>query len=106
MHIRRDDTVEVITGDDKGVRGRVLRVDPKKGRAIVEGINRVYRHLRASRKTPQGGRLEIEASMAISNLLPVCPKCNRGRRVAFRKDPDGKKHRHCRACDADLGGMY
>jgi large subunit ribosomal protein L24 len=104
-HIRRDDTVEVISGDDKGVRGRVLRVDTKKGVAIVEGVNQVYKHLRRSRRNPQGGRLEIEAPIRISNLLPLCPKCNRGRRVAIRADNGGKKHRRCAACDTDLGEL-
>jgi len=105
MNVRRDDTVEVTTGDDKGARGRVLRVDPKKGCAIVEGINRVYRHLRRSRKNPQGGRLEIEAPLRLSNLLPVCPKCNKASRVGFRKSEDGKKHRFCKQCDASLGEL-
>jgi len=105
MHIRRDDIVEIIAGDDKGVRGRVLRVDLDKDRAIVEGANRVYKHLRRSRKNPQGGRLEIEAPVRLSNLLPVCPKCDRGRRIAFRRDDQGNKHRFCRKCGTDLGEM-
>jgi large subunit ribosomal protein L24 len=105
MHIRRDDTVEVIAGDDRGTRARVLRVDPGKGRAIVEGVNRVYKHLRRSRKNPQGGRLEIEAPVQASNLLVVCPKCDKGVRVGSRKESDGKKHRVCRTCGADLGEL-
>jgi large subunit ribosomal protein L24 len=105
MHIRRDDTVEVRTGDDRGVRAKVLRVDPKKGRAIVEGVNRVFKHLRRSRKNPQGGRLEIEASIDVSNLLVVCSKCNKGVRVGRRTDDKGKKHRVCRQCGADLGEL-
>lgn len=105
MHIRRDDMVEVRTGDDKGVRAKVLRVDPKKGRAIVEGVNRVYKHLRRSRKNPQGGRLEIEASIDVSNLLVVCSKCNKGVRVGRHTDDKGKKHRVCRKCGADLGEL-
>jgi large subunit ribosomal protein L24 len=105
MHIRRDDVVEVIAGDDTGRRGKVLRVEPRKGRAIVEGINRVYRHLKRSRKNPQGGRLEIEASMHVSNLLVVCNKCNKGVRVGFCKETDGSKHRVCRKCGADLGEL-
>jgi large subunit ribosomal protein L24 len=103
MHIRRDDTVEIIAGDDKGARGRVLRVDPRKGRAIIEGVNRVYRHLKRSRKNPQGGRLEIEAPIQVSNLLPVCPKCNKATRVGSRQDEAGKKFRVCRQCGKDLG---
>jgi large subunit ribosomal protein L24 len=105
MHIRRDDIVEVIAGDDAGSRAKVLRVDPRKGRAIVEGVNRVYRHLRRSRKNPQGGRLEIEAPVHVSNLLVVCSKCDRGVRVGFRRDADGSKHRICRRCGADLGEL-
>ncbi len=105
MHIRRDDMVEVKAGDDKGARAKVLRVDPKKGRAIVEGVNRVHKHLRRSRKNPQGGRLEIEASIDASNLLVVCTKCNKGVRLGRRTDDKGKKHRVCRKCGADLGEM-
>lgn len=106
MHIRRDDMVEVIAGDDLGTRAKVLRVDPRKGKAIVEGVNRVYKHLKQrSRKAPQGGRLEIEAPMALSNLLVVCAKCDKGVRVGVRTEPDGKKHRVCRKCGADLGEL-
>jgi large subunit ribosomal protein L24 len=103
MHIRRDDTVEVITGDDRGRRARVLSVDPRKGRAVVEGVNRVYKHLRRSRKNPQGGRLEIEAPLHVSNLQLVCSKCDQAVRTGLKADADGKKHRVCRKCGADLG---
>jgi len=105
MHIRRDDLVEVIAGDDKGTRAKVLRVDPRKGRAIVEGVNRVYKHLKRSRKNPQGGRLEIEAPVHVSNLQVVCAKCDKGVRVGFRRETNGKKHRVCRKCGADLGEL-
>ncbi|MFO8012674.1 MAG: 50S ribosomal protein L24 [Phycisphaerae bacterium] len=105
MHVRRDDTVEVIAGEDRGVRARVLRVDRGKGQAIVEGVNRVYKHLRRSRRNPQGGRLEIEAPVDLSNLKVVCARCDKGVRVGVRTDEDGTKHRVCRACGADLGKM-
>jgi large subunit ribosomal protein L24 len=105
MHIRRDDLVEVITGDDKGTRAKVLRVDTQKARAVVEGVNRVYKHLRRSKKSPQGGRLEIEAPMAVSNLQVVCPKCNKAVRTGIRSDADHTKHRVCRKCGADLGEL-
>jgi large subunit ribosomal protein L24 len=97
--------VEVIAGDDKGMRAKVLRVDTGKGRAVVEGVNRVYKHLRRSKKSPQGGRLEIEAPMAVSNLKVVCNKCNKGVRTGKRIDADGTKHRVCRKCGADLGEL-
>ena len=105
MHIRRDDVVEVITGDDRGARAKVLSVDPRKGRAIVEGVNRVFKHLRRSRKNPQGGRLEIEAAIDVSNLQLVCTKCNKAVRTGIRAEPDGSKHRVCRKCGADLGEL-
>ena len=81
--VRKNDLVEVISGDHKGEQGRVLRVDPEKLRVFVEGINLVYRHLRPSRTNPQGGRIRKEASIHISNVLPVDPKTGRGVRVHF-----------------------
>lgn len=97
--------VLVIAGDDKGARAKVLRVDPRKGLAIVEGVNRVYKHLRRSRKNPQGGRLEIEAPVRCSKLMVICSKCDKGVRVGFRTDDKGKKHRLCRKCGGDLGEL-
>jgi large subunit ribosomal protein L24 len=105
MHIRRDDVVEVLAGDDRGRRARVLSIDPRKGRAVVEGINRVYKHLRRSRKNPQGGRLEIEAPLHVSNLQLVCAKCDKAVRPGTKVEADGKKHRVCRKCGADLGEL-
>ena len=110
MHVRRDDLVEVNTGDDKGTPAarkiaKVLRVIPKKNKVIVEGVNRVYKHLRRSRKNPQGGRLEIEASLDVSNLQLVCTKCDKAVRTGARVEADGKKHRVCRKCGADLGEL-
>ena len=105
MHIRRDDVVEVITGDDRGRRAKVLSVEPRKNKAVVEGVNRVYKHLRRSRKNPQGGRLEIEAALNISNLQLVCTKCDKAVRTGARVEADGKKHRVCRKCGADLGEL-
>jgi large subunit ribosomal protein L24 len=105
MPIRRDDVVEVIAGDDRGRRAKVLSVMPRKRRAVVEGVNRVYKHLRRSRKNPQGGRLEIEASLDLSNLQLVCTKCDKAVRTGTRVEADGKKHRVCRKCGADLGEL-
>ena len=105
MTIRRDDVVEVIAGDDRGRRAKVLSVQPRKNLAVVEGVNRVYKHLRRSRKHPQGGRLEIEASIQISNLQLVCTKCDKAVRTGIRSEPDGKKFRVCRKCGADLGEL-
>ncbi len=87
-HIRRDDTVVVISGAHKGQRGKVLRVMPKKQLVVVEGVNLVYRHVRPSRRNPQGGRLEKEAPLQISNVLPLDPKTNGPARVRFELQRD------------------
>ena len=102
MHIRVDDIVEVIAGEDK-VRGRVLKVLRGDGRIIVEGVNRVYRHIRRSQKNPQGGRLSKEMPIDISNVMLVCPSCNQAARTGARFRGDGTKERFCKKCDAAIG---
>ena len=69
--VKKGDQVEVITGDDRGIRGKVLRVDLAGQKVVVEGVNRVYKHVRPSRKNPQGGRLEVERPIHISNVVRV-----------------------------------
>jgi large subunit ribosomal protein L24 len=105
MHIRKGDQVEVITGDDaeKGVARRVLRVVPKENKVVVEGVNRVYKHLKPDRRNPQGGRLSKEMPIAISNVLLYCPTCRRGVRLGHRYDANGRKERYCRKCTTGLG---
>ena len=71
MHIKKDDIVEVITGDDKDARAKVLRIDHSAGKLVVEGVNRVYKHVRRSQRNPQGGRLSKEMPVQISNVLLV-----------------------------------
>ncbi len=90
--VRKDDIVEVIAGEHRGARGKVLRVDPDKQRVVVEGVNMVYRHVRKSRRHPQGGRIQKEAPIHLSNVLPVDPRTGRGTRVRFRSEfgPAGK----------------
>ena len=92
-HVRKGDMVVVIAGNDRGRTGEVLRVDAAAGKVLVQGVNRVYRHLRPSRRHPQGGRIQKEMPVSISNVLPVDPKTNRPTRVAFRVDQDGSKTR-------------
>ena len=91
MHIRKDDIVEIITGDDKGKRGRVLRVNRDAGKLVVEGVNRVYRHLKPSRRNPQGGRLSKEMPVDASNVALIDPTTNRPTRVGVRYLEDGSK---------------
>lgn len=87
-HVKKGDTVEVVAGDHKGEQGKVLRLIPKRHRVVVEGIGMVYRHMRPSRRYPQGGRIRKEAAIDISNVLPVDPKTGKGSRVLFQVDCD------------------
>lgn len=103
MHVKKGDTVVVIAGDDKGKTGEIIRVDGAKGKVLVQGINRVYRHLRPSRQHPQGGRIQKEMPIDISNVLPVDPKTNQATRVGFRVSTDGSKQRYAKKSGETLG---
>jgi large subunit ribosomal protein L24 len=103
MHIKTNDTVEVITGDDKGQRGKVLAINRTRGRLVVEGVNRVYKHVRRSQKNPQGGRLSKEMPVQVSNVLLLCNKCNKGVKTGARMLKNGTKERFCKKCGAGLG---
>lgn len=103
MHIKTNDTVEVIAGDDKGERGRVLRVDRRNGRIVVEGVNKAWKHVRRSQKNPQGGRLSREMAIPLSSVLLVCTACNRKTRTGARALADGGKERFCKKCGAGIG---
>ncbi len=92
-HVKKGDLVQVISGDQKGATGRVIRIIPDKEQALVEGINLVYKHVRPSRRNPQGGRIRVERPIHLSNLLPVHPKTNKGTRVRFAVDAKGVKRR-------------
>ena len=80
--------VEVITGDHRGARGKVLRVDLARGQVVVEGVNMVFRHVRPTRRNPQGGRVQKEAPIHLSNVLPFDSSVGRGRRVHFVLERD------------------
>jgi large subunit ribosomal protein L24 len=103
MHIRTDDTVEVIRGDDAGARGKVLRVDRTAGKITVEGVHRVKKHVRRSQKNPQGGVLSKEAAVSLANVMLVCQACNTATRTGARRLPDGSKERFCKQCGAGIG---
>jgi large subunit ribosomal protein L24 len=92
-HIKKGDIVEIIAGDHKGATGRVLRVIPDKNRVVVQGHNIVKKHVRPSRKNPQGGRINIEQPIHLSNVLPVNPKSSKGSRVRYSVDKSGSKKR-------------
>jgi len=101
-HIRKNDTVRVISGDDKGKEGRVLRVIPKRDRVVVEGVNYVYKHVRPSQKYPRGGRIQKEASINASSVLPVCPNCGKATRVKYKVGEEGEKRRVCSGCGSHI----
>ena len=99
--IRRDDKVQIITGDERGKIGKVLQVLPARQRVVVEGANVVFRHVKKSPKYPQGGRIEREASIHISNVLLYCEKCEKGGRVRMQVDGE-KKVRACGRCGSPV----
>lgn len=86
--IRKDDIVQVISGEHRGARGKVLRVDKDKDRVFVEGVNMVVRHVRRSQRHPQGGRIHKEGPIHISNVQPLDPKTDKPTRVRFRVERD------------------
>ena len=93
LHVKRGDTVEIIAGDHKGATGRVLHVYPETNRVIVQGHNLAKKHVRPSRRNPQGGRINVERPIHISNVMPVNPKSSKGSKVKFKVDDDGTKKR-------------
>lgn len=93
LHIKKDDTVYVLAGDDKGKTGRVLSIDVKKNRAVVEGINMVSKSTKPNAKNPQGGIVKMEAPIHLSNLNVVDPKTKKATRVGFKFNEKGEKIR-------------
>jgi large subunit ribosomal protein L24 len=91
MYIRKDDVVEILTGDDKGTRAKVLRILRAENKVVVEGVNKVYRHLKPSRRNPQGGRLSKEMPVNVSNVMLIDPATGKPTRVGVRFLPDGSK---------------
>jgi large subunit ribosomal protein L24 len=98
LSIRKNDTVLVIAGREKGKRGKVLFVLPARQRVVVEHINMVKRHQRPTQKLRQGGIIEREAPLHVSNLMLVCSKCDRATRVGIRMLADDRRARVCRRC--------
>ena len=102
MNVRKDDTVKVIAGKDKGKEGKVLRALPKKGRVVVEKVNVVKKAMRPTQANPQGGISSMEAPINVSNVMLVCPSCKAATRVGHRFKDDGKKVRVCKKCGKDI----
>ncbi len=92
-HVKKGDTVQIISGDHKGATGKVLHVYPEEGKVVVQGQNIAKKHVRPSRRNPQGGRIGVEQPLHISNVQPVNPKTSKGTRVRFEKGKSGGKKR-------------
>ena len=101
-HIKSGDQVVVIAGADRGKTGRVLRILPAKNRVIVEGINRVWKHVKPSQRYPQGGRIQKDAAIHLSNVMPIDPTSGKGTRVRSEMK-EGRKHRIAAKNGTDLG---
>lgn len=104
MNIHKNDSVSVIAGNSRGKTGKVLKVFRENDRVIVEGVNIIKRHSRASQKNPQGGIMQKEAPISASNVMVICPKCNTPSRIGHKQVTDGatgRKHmmRICRNCE-------
>ena len=97
-HIKKDDRVIVVSGKEKGKIGKVLRIIPKKNRAVVEKINMVKRHTKAGPSVAKGGIIEKEGSLHLSNLMLICPKCTDPIRVSRQILEDGSRVRVCKKC--------
>ena len=99
MKIRKNDTVLVITGKDKGKKGKVRFAYPKAEKVIVEGINFIKKHSRAKGQVRQAGIIDLEAPLHISKVMYLCDKCSKPTRIGFRRLEDDRKVRFCRSCN-------
>ena len=102
MNIRREDIVKVLAGKDRGKTGKVLKIFPRQNKAIIEGINYVKRHSRNTQNNPQGGIVQKESLIDISNLAIVCARCSKPARVGFSILTDGTKSRYCKKCQETI----
>ncbi len=98
MHVHREDTVIILAGKDRGKKGRVIRLFTKTEKALVEKINMVKRHTRPSQELPQGGIVQKESPIHISNLQVICAKCNKATRISHKLLASGQKTRICKKC--------
>jgi large subunit ribosomal protein L24 len=98
MKIRKNDTVLIIAGKDKGKKGKIRRALPKEEKVLVEGLNVIKRHSKTKGQARQAGIIELEAPLSVSKVMLICTKCTKPARVGYRLLEDGKKARVCRAC--------
>ena len=101
VHIKVDDTVMVLSGNDKGKTGKVIAVSPEEGKAIVEGVNKQKKHVKPRKQGETGGILDVDGAMYVSKLALFCPNCDKGVRVGYKTE-DGKKVRVCKKCGKEI----
>lgn len=102
MRVCKDDIVQIRAGVNRGDRGRVVSVDREKEMVVVEGINVVHKHVRRTRRNPQGGRLTKSLPIPQARVQVVCPSCSQATRVGAKFEEDGSKHRLCKKCGAKI----
>lgn len=102
LHVKKNDMVEIIAGKERGKTGKVLRVLPGKGRVVVENLNVIKRHTRPNQLNPEGGIIEKEAPLSISNVMLICGSCNQAARTGVRMLEDGSKTRYCKKCNESV----
>ena len=102
LHVRKGDTVQVLTGRDRGKQGEVLRTIPATGRVVVEKVNLVKKAMRPTQQNPQGGISTLEGTIDASDVMVVCPQCKKPTRVGHRKNDDGRSVRTCKKCGKDI----
>ena len=102
MHIKTNDTVIVLSGRDKGKKGKVMSVDPKDRKAVVEGVSVAKRHKKPRKQGEPGGIIKTETPIYASKLMRVCPKCDKPTKPAHEIGEDGKKFRVCKKCGAKI----
>mgnify|MGYP002555679373 CR=1 FL=1 len=100
LHVKKDDTVLIISGDERGNTGKVIEVSPKEGKVIVEGRNMVKKHVKPRKMGDPGGIISAEGAMYASKVMVVCPSCGKPTRVAHKVLADGTKMRACKKCNA------
>ncbi|MBQ7291845.1 MAG: 50S ribosomal protein L24 [Clostridia bacterium] len=101
VHIKKDDTVIVISGDDKGTKGKVIAVSPEEGKAIVEGVNVQKKHVKPRKQGEEGGILDVEGAVYTSKLQLFCSNCDKGVRVGYKTE-NNKKIRVCTKCGKEI----
>ena len=101
LNVKRDDTVVVISGKDKGKQGKIMSADPEKGRVVVQNAAMIVRHTKPRKQGEEGGRINKEGTIDASNVMLVCPKCGKSTRVGHAFDGD-KKVRVCKKCGKNI----